>query len=520
MSASRERKQRQGSGPSERDVQAQQKAAAYKSKVRRYTVIGVVIAVLVVALLVWNSGIFQRGQTAATVNGTNYSVNDVSYFYQNARYSQFMYYYYFGMSAPSDDTVIDTETGKTYRDSFLESALESMKQVTALYDAAVKEGYNDSSVTDDVAEQIASAKSAASSNGYSYGAYLKAQYGRYMTPGAFKSIVTKVAVASAYSNDYSDSLTYTDADLEAYYNENKDNLDTFEYSYLYFTPEAVSTTDDDGNDLGLSDDEKAALEAEALDAAKANAEAALDALNDGTSIESLIEEYKLGTNNSADHTSNVGSSISSSAFSEKLFTMKDGDTAIVENGESGFYVVALHERKLAQDPTADFRHILIRAETTTDDDGNTVAPTDEAWAAAQEKADSILAEYQAGEQTEDAFNALITKYTEDVDSDGNPNNDGLYTKVAKNGSYSAEILDWLFGTTHSVGDTGIVKHEGDTSSSSAYWGYHVMYYVGENTPVWKQTADSALRSADVSEWTEGLEEGYEGSYTDAVKNVG
>ena len=111
MSASRERKQRQGSGPSERDVQAQQKAAAYKSKVRRYTVIGVVIAVLVVALLVWNSGIFQRNQTAATVNGTNYSVNDVSYFYQNARYSQFMYYYYFGMSAPSDDTVIDTETG-------------------------------------------------------------------------------------------------------------------------------------------------------------------------------------------------------------------------------------------------------------------------------------------------------------------------------------------------------------------------------------------------------------------------
>ena len=107
-----------------------------------------------------------------------------------------------------------------------------------------------------------------------------------------------------------------------------------------------------------------------------------------------------------------------------------------------------------------------------------------------------------------------------MDSDGNPNNDGLYTKVAKNSSYSAEILDWLFGTTHSAGDTGIVKHEGDTSSSSAYWGYHVMYYVGENTPVWKQTADSALRNADVSEWTEGLEEGYEGSYTDAVKNVG
>lgn len=518
MSASRERKQRQGAGPSERDVLEQQKAAAYKKKVRLYTVIGVIIAVLVVALLIWNSGIFQRRQTAATVGDTSYTVNDLSYYYQSTRYNQFLYYYYFGMTPPDDDTVLDSETGETYRDSFLEGALDSMKQVTALYDAAIAAGYSESSVADDVADQIADAKAAASSNGYSYGAYLKAQYGRYMTKSAYKSIITKIALANAYSTDYSDSLTYSDADLESYYGENKDSLDTFEYSYLYFTPEEVATTDEDGNDLELTDEEKEELEAEALAAAKEKAEAALAALADGASVESLIEEYELGSS-AADHTTNVGSSVSST-YSEKLFTMGEGDAAIVENGESGYYVLALHSRKLVEDPTADFRHILVSAETGTDDEGNVTAPTDEAWAAAKEKAESILAEYQSGEQSADAFYALTEKYTDDVDEDGKPNNDGLYTKVASNGSYSAEILDWLFGSTHQEGDVALVQHEGDASSSSAYWGWHVMYYAGENTPVWKQTADSALRNTDVTNWLEELESGYETALTDAAKNVG
>ena len=72
MSASREKKQRrsdpeQGLTQKQRAELREQKAA--KQKTVLYTAIGVIIAILVVILLVWHSGIFQRGATALTVDG-------------------------------------------------------------------------------------------------------------------------------------------------------------------------------------------------------------------------------------------------------------------------------------------------------------------------------------------------------------------------------------------------------------------------------------------------------------------
>ena len=87
MSASREKKLRR-SGPEQGLTQKQraelkeQKAA--KQKAVLYTAIGVIVAILVVILLVWHSGIFQRGATALTVGGRNYNVNDVEFYFRSA----------------------------------------------------------------------------------------------------------------------------------------------------------------------------------------------------------------------------------------------------------------------------------------------------------------------------------------------------------------------------------------------------------------------------------------------------
>lgn len=520
MSASREKKQRQGAGPSEKVSQAQQEQAAYKRKVRTYTAVGAVIVVLVAALLIWNTGIFQAKATAATVGDTNYTVTDVSYFYQAAKYNAFSYYYQFGMSAyiPSDDSIADEETGETYRDQIMALALTNLTNVTAQYDAAIAEGYTANDVADTVQSNIDQAKAAADYYGYTYAAYLKASYGRYMSPSAFESILTKVCIANAYAQAYYDTLTYTDEEIQTYYGENKDDLDTFEYSYLYFTPDAVPTTDEDGNDLELSDDKKEALEAEALAAAKEKAEAALAALESGSDVADVIDEYE--PKSSADHTSSVGSYLST-LYGEDLAGYEVGEAGLVENGTSGYYVMALHDRYRNETPNADIRHIVVTAETTTDDDGNVVAPTDEAKAAAQSKAEDILAEYKAGEQTEDAFHALQEKYSDDKDANGNLNNDGLYTNISPSSSYVTEFLDWIFEDgPHSVGDTGIIYHEGSTSSSSSYWGYHIMYYAADNDPVWKNTVLSALRNADMTEWQDELSSSYTAAFTNAANDLG
>jgi hypothetical protein len=514
MSASREKKQRQGSGPSYRDLQSQQKNADYKRKALTYTIIGVVVVILVAALLIWNSGIFQRNQTAATVGSTNYTVNDLNYYYQSARYSENYIYYAYGMTSyiPDDDEVRDEDSGQTYREYYLEVALENLTSDTALYDAAIEAGYSAKDVSDDVKDTISSVKSTASTNGYSYSAYLKALYGRYMTASAYKSVITRAAVISAYYNDHSDSLTYTDEELDSYYSENKDDLDTYEYSYLYFTPDDIVTTDDDGNDLELTDEETAELEAEALEAAKNKADHALDQLNDGSTATEIADEYEITAY--GDHVSAVGSSVSS-LYSDELFGYSDGESGIVENGESGYYVIMLHERTLVEEATADVRHILISAETTTDEDGNTVAPTDEAWAEAKATAEDILAEYQSGEQTEDAFAALANEYSTDS---GSNTNGGLY-EGNSNGAFVTEFNDWVFDSSRQPGDVGMVQHIGSDDDSNLYYGYHIIYYVGENDPVWKQTAASALRSDDLTAWEDDLASNYTSSLTSAVKYV-
>ena len=80
-----------------------------------------------------------------------------------------------------------------------------------------------------------------------------------MTEKLYKEILTAQTIATYYQQDHQDNLTYSDEELEAYYQENKNNLDTFNYSV--FTVQAsieTTTTDEEGNSVDLTDEEKQA----------------------------------------------------------------------------------------------------------------------------------------------------------------------------------------------------------------------------------------------------------------------
>ena len=519
MSASREKKQRQGAGLSEKALQAQQQQAARKRKTVIYTVVGVVIAVLVAALLIWSSGFFQGRATAATVGGDNISAAEMSFYYYNA-YNKwlndnYIYFYYFGYSIPEENDVMDSSTGQTYRDYFLETALSSAQRDMALADEAKKEGHTEAEVKDSLNAQIQSLKTQAAARNYSYASYLKAMYGDYMSAGVYEKLYTRNLLAGLVYNEKADELLegYTEADIRAYYeaDDHADTLDTFEYSFLYFTPAKVE--DEDGNDL--DEDAIAELEEAALAKAKEDAESALEAVKNGGSISDLAEEYELADGTYSDHVSGVGVTSAPAAIREKLLEMKDGDAELVENGESGYYVTVLHNRKLVEDPTKDVRHILARAETTIDEDGNAVAPTDEAWAAAKARIEAIQAEYEAGAKTEDSFAALANEKSDD----GDGTTGGLYPKIGPNDGYVPEFLEWIFTDGRSIGDTGIVQHDaGD--DTDGYWGYHFMYLAGDNEPVWMRTVRNALATKDIGDWMEGLTSNYKTALADGAKNIG
>ena len=106
------------------------------------------------------------------------------------------------------------------------------------------------------------------------------------------------------------------------------------------------------------------------------------------------------------------------------------------------------------------KHILIKAEPTTDADGNV---TDDGMAAAQAQAQALYDQLLAAEDPMTLFDQLMTEYTDDVDSSGNVNGgtDG-YTFGP------GEMVDEFYEGTKALG-------EGEISQPvQSQYGYHII----------------------------------------------
>ena len=189
MSASREKKKRQeftASGASDpKNSRAAEEAAVRRSN-RLYSGIFIALAVVAVGLLVYNSGIIGRNQTAVTIDGEKYTVPQTAYYYQQA-YQNFMNTYggyasLFGLdtSKPLKDQAYSED--QSWDEFFKEQAVDNMRLVHAAKTAAKEEGIVlDGEELEAYNENLEAFKSAAAQQGYSYKAYLTAIYGPTMT---------------------------------------------------------------------------------------------------------------------------------------------------------------------------------------------------------------------------------------------------------------------------------------------------------------------------------------------------
>lgn len=130
------------------------------------------------------------------------------------------------------------------------------------------------------------------------------------------------------------------------------------------------------------------------------------------------------------------------------------------------------------------RHILIQPEQDLDEDGDGTmdASSDEAWAAAEKKANELYAQWQEN-ATEENFTAMATENSADT---GTSSNGGLCEDVYP-GQMVTEFNDWCFDPSRSAGDSGIVK---------TTYGYHIIYFVSTGDYVyWFETAKEDYISA-------------------------
>ena len=506
MSASRERKKRQeflASGGTDPKAarEAAQKAAEHKSNVL-YGTIGILFLVITAALLFYNYGYSaivnnaRRNTTAVTIGDKVYTAADLSFYYYDSLNQMYQMTGNLSMlgidtSLPfSEQTVAGTgedgEEAQTWDDYFKDSAINTMRYVTALNAAAQEAGYTLSEEGETLlSDTVASLQEQASASGLSYEDYLRSLYGSLMTADCFEENLREQLTANYFAQEHEDGLTYTDEEIQALYEEDPREYDSVSYELVSISGQAESTEDEEGNTVAPTDEENAA----AWTAAQEAGQAILEGYEAGGDLEELAGEYEdIATYSSSD----AATYVSSVTYLEWCFEdgRTAGDSTVIENEDaSRVYVVVFRDRFLDERPTANVRHILINADSVDAAEGE--EPSDEEI---QARAQEILDSWDG---TEDGFVELVAEYSQDTASvpDG-----GLIEHISANSSYVQEFKDWALAEGRAAGDTGIIQ---------STYGFHIMYYVGSDSPIWELDAENALRREDMTAWEDELQAPYE-----------
>lgn len=494
MSASPEKKNQ---SKAERDEKRRREEQKDRRSAAVYSAVAALVIVAALVLMVWNSGLLQRNLTALNINGIKYTTADVQYYYNNI-YSEQAQQYLFDTSVSVKKQVYDEASGQSWYDHLMDLAVESLTSSTALAAKADSEGYAMSSEAQtEMSTNLAQLDSAWVSYGYaSRDAFIRANFGPHMTYNRLTALISQEYLANDYAQSKLDAIDHPDADYQAYYQEHADELDTVTYTQFVFRA-SLPSTDADGNTIERTEEETAAQMETAKQEQSALAEEVKSRLEGGADPETLAGEYKDRLYSSSLSTSSTGSNLTSySAYGQWLVdsARRAGDIDLFERDYSSsytYYVIVYEGRALVQEPTHDVRHILVRA-----GDGSGT-PTQSEYDEAEEKAQSVLDEWESGEATEETFIALVTANTSDTAS---ASSGGLYSNITSTSNYVQPFLDWTTDPARRTGDVELVKSE---------YGWHIMYYVSSNDPVWRQSTASALRAQDFEALTDSASQGWD-----------
>lgn len=167
--------------------------------------------------------------------------------------------------------------------------------------------------------------------------------------------------------------------------------------------------------------------------------------------------------------------ISYSSHLQESVTYTDDDISSYYDSKAEEYAAQGVEK--IDKNVVNVRHILVKPEQDLDEDGDGTmdASSEEAWAAAEEKANELYAQWQEN-ATEENFAAMAT---ENSDDSGSSSNGGLYENVYP-GQMVTEFNDWCFDPSRTAGDHGLVK---------TIHGYHILYFVSTGDQIhWFETA--------------------------------
>ena len=515
MSASTDKKNRQAAraaGTDKKMLAAQEAAKKQALSKRRWTLGTILVVVLIAATLLLNSGILYKSTTALKIGSEKLSPAELNYYYGNEFVSLVNSYGSYasamgldpsqGLAGLREQSCPMLENG-TWRDYFLNLAKQDAAQTLALKDYAAEQGIT---LTEEEIAQVDAAFEGideyAKGQGYSgANAFFAMNYGKGVTLDMVRQAGLDSQLAGKAYNHAVESMNVTEEEKEQYYADLNGARDLFDY-LVYDVKGVVEEGAETASEQALAE-------------AQATAEAISMAYQDGSDIEDITERFEAAVDSQTGETGEekptlrsgiTGSGLTADYSDWLMGERSSGDvTVIADSDNSGSSVLVFLSRDDNHYATANVRHILVKA--AADADGNY---TEEAKAAAKARAEEILAEYEAGEKTEESFAALAEQYSEDS---GSNTNGGLYENVAR--GQMVEEFDAFCFAGHKPGDTAIVYGE-----SGSYAGYHVMYYVGEGDLYSNVIAENAIRSESASAWLSDLMLPYTPTETYWIRLVG
>ncbi len=234
---------------------------------------------------------------------------------------------YMGYKTSQSDKSQEYSTDYTWYDFFANTAVSTIKETKALLEDADANGFTYDNEAADYDEFISKIKDAASEADTSYSDYLKQIFGKRATEKRVKEFLKDYLKSTAYQEHLTETLAATDSEVSAYYEDNKDTYDKFEYRI--FTVKADSS---DSDDMDVAKNKANAFasgvstELDFISQCRAYAEAGDDTYADDEA--SLVSETKK---------SNVEEACADWIASSDR---KEGDLTVIEDDDNScFYIV-------------------------------------------------------------------------------------------------------------------------------------------------------------------------------------
>lgn len=218
----------------------ERKKAKRDDLIGRITGIGIVVAL---ACLVASFPI----RSYLTINGTyievagekvsrlefdyNYNLMKNSYIAQNGYYLSM-----FGIDLSGDVSKQMYSSTLSFQDYFEQMAVDNIADNKALRDQMNAAGFV-CDTTKDYAKYEESTKKSAEAAGMTVKDYIRQTYGQYATASRIKGFITETLKLGAYYEQLAEEKAPSDAEIQAYYEENADSFDSVDYRVLSVSAE-------------------------------------------------------------------------------------------------------------------------------------------------------------------------------------------------------------------------------------------------------------------------------------------